>query len=151
MYKEYIEKIVDSNDSNKMYELKKLVEDMYGSIQIKDPETFKNYECKLYEIAEGKRLTEEKAKMYVENMKPPAKWSIEDTDSVRARMNVNIPRIDFYVLMNMLYTDYNNVLGNGDTDEELRKYIQMAEDFYNDPDSGKTGEEKVYCYWKITR
>ena len=47
--------------------------------------------------------------------------------------------------MNMLYSDMSNVLGTGDTEESLRKYIEATRDWLNDPDAE---ECKLYNYWK---
>ena len=68
---------------------------------------------------------------------------MEDTNSVRQKYNIDIPEIDFYVLMNMMYTDYHEIIG-----EDVETYINMSQAWYNDIDTTKKGTEKLYCYWK---
>ena len=45
--------------------------------------------------------------------------------------------------MNMMYTDYSDVIGEDD-----EKYLKLSLDWYNDKDTKKTGSEKLYCYYK---
>ena len=59
-------------------------------------------------------------------------------------LKTDIPLVDFYVLMNMMYTDYHDVLG-----EDVESYVKMSEDWYNDSDTEKKGSEKLYCYGKV--
>ena len=148
MHTEYITKIIDSDDKSKMEKLRDLYEDTIIYLKGTDYDKYREIECKLYEIVEGKKLSEEKAKEWVANMVPPAKWSIDEVKSVKESKNVNIPLIDFYVIMNMLYSDYGDILGEEITDDVLEKYIDMAEDWYYDDDIHMPGSEKLYCYWK---
>ena len=143
MHKYYIDKIVESNNNEKMEELKKILVDTISYLKGIDYEKYQSIECKLYELVEGKRLNEKKAKEWVESMKPSSKWTMEDTDKVRKEYNIDIPSIDFYVLMNMFYTDDSNVL-----EDDLDKYIKMSQNWYYDKDTAKQGSEKLYCYWK---
>jgi hypothetical protein len=140
---EYIDKIISSNDKAKMDELKKIYEKTLDYIKATDLEKYREIECSLYELVEGKKLSESKAKTWVSNMKPSAKWTIEDVKSVKDSYGVDIPLYDFYVLMNMMYTDYSDILG-----DEVGKYVDLSKSWYNDPDTEKKGSEKLYCYYK---
>ena len=136
---DYIDKIISSDNKEKMTELKELYKDTLDYIKATDLQKYREIECSLYEIIEGKKLNEEKAKRWVSEMKPSAKWSMEEIDNLRG----NIPLVDFYVLMNMMYSDYHKVLG-----EDVEKYVEMSNAWYNDPDTSKKGSEKLYCYYK---
>lgn len=136
---DYIDKIISSDNKEKMTELKELYKDTLDYIKATDLQKYREIECSLYEIIEGKKLNEEKAKRWVSEMKPSAKWSMEDVKGLKT----DIPLVDFYVLMNMMYTDYHEVLG-----DEVDKYVKMSEAWYYDPDTSKKGSEKLYCYWK---
>ena len=139
---EYIDKIIESNEPDKMVELKKLLIDTILYLKETDCDKYRSIVHKLYEIVEGKKLTEKKAKEWVGSMIPLARWTMEETDKVKSEYKVDIPSIDFYALMNMLYTDYSNTIG-----ENLDMYVKLAKDWYNDIDA-KNGAEKLYCYWK---
>ena len=134
----YINKIIESDDNEKMEKLKDILVNTITYLKGTDYDKYREIECKLYEIVEGKKLTLEKAQEWVKGM--PEHWTMEETNSVR---KVNIPEIDFYVLMNMLYSDYHDVIG-----DNLDTYIKLAMDWYNDADIPMDGSEKLYCYWK---
>ena len=136
---DYIDKIISSDDKGKMEQLRTLYKQTLDYIKATDLQKYREIECSLYEIIEGKKLNEEKAKRWVSEMKPSAKWTMEDVNSLKG----NIPLVDFYVLMNMMYSDYHEVLG-----EDVDKYVEMSKAWYNDPDTSKQGAEKLYCYYK---
>ena len=136
---DYIDMIISSDNREKMESLRELYKETLDYIKATDLQKYREIECSLYEIIEGKKLNEEKAKRWVSEMKPSAKWSMEDVKGLKT----DIPLVDFYVLMNMMYTDYHEVLG-----EDVDKYIKMSEAWYYDPDTTKKGSEKLYCYYK---
>lgn len=142
----YIEKIIESNSKEKMEQLKEVLVDAISYLKDNDYDKYRSIECKLYEIVEGKKLNEQKAKEWVENMKPAYKWTMQDTNQVRDSYRIEIPQTDFYALMNMLYTDYNNAIG-----DNVETYVKLAQDWYFDEDSSKQGSEKLYCYWKMIK
>lgn len=47
--------------------------------------------------------------------------------------------------MNMLYSDMKNVLGEGNDEESIKKYIQASKDWLNDED---VGESKLFKYYR---
>lgn len=142
---DYIDEIISSDDRAKMEELRGLYKSTINYIKATDLQKYREIECTLYEILEGKKLNEGKAKQWVESMKPEAKWNIEDVKSVKEKYNINIPLIDFYVLMNMLYTDYNQLFG-----DDLNTYINLSKAWYYDEDAPE-GAEKLYCYGKMIK
>ena len=144
MHKEYIDKIIMSGNDNQMRELKDVLVDTISYIKNTDEDTYNKIECDLYEIANGKVLSEEKAKEWVANMNPRARWSMSDIK----KFKTELPIIPAYVIMNMLYSDFADVLGEELTDEVINKYISAAEDWYYDEDATNTEDAKLYCYWK---
>ena len=75
-----------------------------------------------------------------------AKWDYGTTSAVKKQYGItNIDDTSFYVVMNMLYSDMNNILGTGDDAESLKKYVNATIDWLNDEDIGK---DKLYNYWK---
>lgn len=143
MHTYYINEIIKSNDNQKMNKLKELYENTITHLKISDPELYKEIECDLYEIVEGKKLTKEKASEWVNSMKPFPKWTIEEIEKVQSAKRIDIPLADLYALMNMMYTDYNDVIG-----EDVDKYLSLSLDWYNDKDTKLTKSEKLYCYYK---
>lgn len=148
MHKEYIDKIIMTGNDKQMRELKNVLIDTINYVKNTDMDIYNKIECDLYEISEGKVLTEEKAKEWVSNMVPKAKWSLNDVKQLMSSHQINIPIVPAYVIMNMLYSDLGDVLGEGETNEIIDKYIRAAEDWYYDEDAKHTEDEKLYCYWK---
>ena len=148
MHRDYIDKIIKSQDDDKMEELKDMLEDTIDYLKIHDEKKYHALECELYEIVNGKVLSEEKAVEWVESMKPKAKWTMTETKAVGKKYGVVIPEVAFYTIMNMIYSDYSDVLGEGDTEESINNYIKMTEDWYFDEDTSKMEDEKLYCYYK---
>lgn len=148
MHEKYIDKIIQSTDNDKMYELRDVLEDMIMYIKNTDEQIYSKIECDLYEIAEGKKLNEEKAMDWVYNMKPNARWTLNDIDNLMSNYEINLPRISAYVVLNMLYSDFSDILGEDLNEETINRYIKAAEDWYYDEDAYRTEDEKIYYYWK---
>jgi len=148
MHKIYIDKIINSNDNKKMEDLRDVLEDTIFYIKDVDEDTYNKIECDLYEIAMGKVLDGNMAKEWVNKMQPKAKWSLNEIEQLKNQYQFNLPIISAYVIMNMLYSDFGDVLGEEMNNETLQRYIQMAEDWYYDSDAKHTEDEKLYCYWK---
>lgn len=149
MHREYIDKIIMSGNDNQMRELKDVLVDTISYIKNNDEDTYNKIECDLYEIAEGKVITEEKAIEWVNNMKPKAKWSLDDIEKISKQIEVDLPIIPAYIIMNMLYSHYSDIIGEPNTDEIIDKYVKAAENWYYDEDATKTEDEKLFYYWKI--
>lgn len=103
-------------------------------------EFYEHLECILYEAVYGKRITREMADKWVSHMKPLAKWTFEGTTDVMHQKGLNLDPVEFYVVMNMLYSDMHNVF-----EEDLDKYVMAAKDWLQDED---VAEHKLYNYYK---
>ena len=80
---------------------------------------------------------------WVSSLKPMAKWTKEEVAKVTSGRGLK--PLEAYVLMNMLYSDMKNVLGTGDDEDSLKKYIQATKDWLSDEDAS---ENKLYNYYK---
>ena len=75
-----------------------------------------------------------------------AHWSMEDTETVRKARNINDCKPeDFWITMNMMYSDYQGVAKKYGIDKP-EFYADMARGFLMDKDS-KQGREKLEAYY----
>lgn len=70
-------------------------------------------------------------------------WNKTQTDEVAAKYRINTDGErfndwDFYVTLNMMYSDYYN------TKFSLDEYVQLAKDWLTDPDWSEPGKTKAY-------
>ncbi len=98
----------------------------------------------LRDMACGPELTLEEAEDWVCHMVPPYKWTKSETDAVKNAHRVSeITDIDFFVIMNKMYSDSQNTIG--DPIECLDRYISSTKDWVLDTDAKP---HKVYNYYK---
>ena len=147
MHRKYLERIVENGTKSDMKCLADLMVMSMDRLKELDEEMYKKIEMKMYEMAYGKNLTEEMAEKWVSKMIPRAKWTYEETTNVLKQYDLDIKPISFYVIMNMLYSDMKNLLGDGESEESISNYITAAKDWYFDDDV-ENGDEKLYDYWK---
>ena len=141
MIKTYIDKIGESKDVKKMEELGDMLEELIYGLKESHHEEYEEYKEELYEMAYGKKLNKERAVEWVNDMKPVGEhWNIDQTTSAKEGLGFNVDNIDFYVVANMMYNDYNDLVKDN---EELA--LRLANDWLHDEDSK---EDKLYCYWK---
>ena len=146
MIREYIEKIVDNKKTEDMERLGDMLDEIICGMKENNRDLYDEYKMELYEMAYGKVLTREMAEKWVDNMKPKGKWDIETTSAVKRQYGLgNIDDISFYVVMNMLYSDMGDILGDGEDGNSIENYVNATKDWLNDEDIGK---DKLYKYWK---
>ena len=139
--KKMLEVIIDKGKTEDMYKLNDMLDERICDLKEKQPKLYKEYKMKLYEMAYGKVLTEEMAYNWVENMKPKGEhWTVEETTNAMANLGYNCNKIDFYVVANMMYNDYYNLVKD---DEELA--LKMAYMWLDDEDAVK---DKLYEYYR---
>ena len=144
--REYIDKIGENKNPEDMEKLGDMLAELIDMTEESHPELYEKYSTCLYEMAYGKVLTREMAEEWVGNMNPAGKWDFDTTTTVKNQYGLStIDDISFYTVMNMLYSDMNVVLGNGDTKESLDKYVQATKAWLNDED---VGSDKLFNYWK---
>lgn len=141
MIKQYIDKIGESKDTSKMERLGDMLEELIYSLKENHPKEYEDYKEELYELAYGKKINQETAMKWVSEMKPVGEhWSMEQTTNAMQSLGYNFDTISFYVVANMMYNDYNDLVKEN---EELA--LRLAKDWLDDEDAT---ENKLYCYWK---
>ena len=143
MLKDYW-KYIQGNEQNmkKFFEaVIEAVEDM----EEKDKHAYYKSYFTIHESIFGKHFNEELVKWAVSKMEnvdgtTGEHWTIQQTTSLATSQGVNINKFDLYYVMNMLYSDFSEVIG---TDATI--YLKMAVAYINDPDASK---DKAYCLWK---
>ena len=138
---EYIERIVDNGKIEDMEELSDMLEDTMEIIKDYDEKCYKEFEMKLYKMAYGNHLNKSMAQDIVNKMRPYGmRWSIEETESMQRQRGIeDIPKADFFVVINSAYNDYKDIFG-----EDLEGYIRFTIDFIKDEDAK---EGKVFKYF----
>lgn len=146
MYKESLKRI---NLTEHKEKIEDIIEMLMCEIKDIDKESYE-YVCnELYELAYGKKISDEMADKWVNALVPRAKWTKEEVISVSNSYGLSqIPINCLYVLMNMLYSDNSKVYGSGDDTESIERYIQGVKDWFFDQDLKIDGEEKLYNYYK---
>lgn len=141
MHKKTIEKIIESNDIMKMKQLTQKVVEMLDCMEKLDEEVYAKYELELYEIANGKKISEDIAIDWVESMKPYGmRWTIEETTRAMKDKNWNLDPVDFFVAANMMFNDYNELLS-----DNLDLALHLARYWLKDTD---VKDNKLYNYYK---
>lgn len=139
--KEYIKKIVAKGKQEDMEELSDILDEAIIKLKVTDEKCYDKYKMKLYEMANGKVLTEDMAKDWVMKMKPVAQhWTMEQTTTAMQKLGYNLEPLKYYVVANMMYNDYYNIVKDN---EELA--LKLAKDWLSDTDAK---ESKLYEYWK---
>ena len=117
------------------------VEDM------KKRDTFAYYSSyfTIHESIFGKHFSEELAEKAVSDMVNAdgtvgEHWTLQQTTALASSNGANYNKYDFYYVMNMLYSDFCEVIGN-----DANTYFKMAKAYLDDPDASK---DKAYCLWK---
>ena len=137
MIRKYIEKIGQNRNVEDMYKLGDMLCDLIYDTKESHPEIYKKYKTKLMGMAYNYQIDDELAHEIVENMKPfGEKWSMEEVASVLKGDTHNLD--EMYVVLNSMFNDYSNVLG----DEDTELYIKMAHAWLDDLDG------KEHKFWK---
>ena len=139
--REYIGKIVSKGQKEDMEELSEMLDELICDLKEKNPKLYKKYKEELYELANGKVLTEEMAHEIVENMKPLGEyWDINTIKQVKSSAGLTYSDYDFYTVMNSLVNDYGEIIDK----EDIEIYVKMAKAFIEDEDATK---DKVFVYF----
>ena len=91
---------------------------------------------------------EEKANFYgIKYYEISCKLNI-NVQEIYSRYGIEMPFYSFFVIINMMYSDMGKILGTGNDNETLIKYIEASQNWYFDEDTINTQEAKLYNYWK---
>ena len=75
-----------------------------------------------------------------------AHWTYEQARQVMAQKNVSGDPLTFYVVLNMIYSDYSKVFRKYGLNDKLDFYVDMTKAFIDDKDS--IGKDKVAAYFE---
>lgn len=139
--KEYMSKV--TSEPIKRQELEEVICDAIEKLQKHCPEMFWETAFKLHCIVYGPHFDEYLAKKAVGKMKNVdgtlgEHWPMEQTNAIADQHDIE-HKCDFYYVMNMLYSDFYNVLGN-----EASTYARMSKAYMCDPDAS---EGKPFEIW----
>ena len=143
---EYIERIVDNGKIEDMQTLSELLEDTMEIIKDYDEKCYEDFEMKLYEMAYGKKLTDNMKREWVKKMRPMSKWTEEEVKNIVSQYGFEVPYMSAFVILNMLYSDMKSAFGDGNDEESLKRYLRGTSDWYFDEDAKVDGEEKLFNY-----
>ena len=107
------------------------------------PEHFYDAVYKLHSVAYGPHFSDSLAKMAVSKMRNVdgtngEHWCKEQTDQLAAQYNIEA-KADWYYTMNMLYSDFAQVIGN-----DANSFAKLAKAYMLNPDAP---EGKVLNNW----
>ena len=92
-------------------------------------------------MANGNRLNRKMAEEIVNKMRPYGKrWSIEETRQMQEQRGIsNVSDVDFFIVINSAYNDYQNLFG-----DNIEDYVRFTMDFIQDEDAK---QDKVFLYY----
>lgn len=141
MHKSITKKMRERKSTDDLNTLADIVDMSLDKFKEEDADFYDYLETLLYEKMYGKVISEEMAHDWVSNMKPRGEhWNMEETAQAMRQLGYNLNKIDFYVVANMMYNDYYNLIEN---DETLA--LKMAKEWLTDVD---VKENKLYNYKK---
>lgn len=138
MHKYNIKKIVESNSKEQMLELEEVLIELIDYLKISDYDKYKEAEYDIHKILYHDHIGEDLAKKWVSKMKNKdgsegEHWTLDQTSQYASGRD----KYDFYVVLNMMYSDYYNPKFDDNT------YIQLAKDWLDDKDI----EDKLLNYY----
>lgn len=100
----------------------------------------------------GRPFDREMAQEWVQRMKNAdgttgPHWTMEKTEEARAQRGINCDPLEFWVAMNMIYSDYAKVAEKVNANS-MDFYVYMAKAFLEDKDARNQGGEKLARYYE---
>lgn len=139
--KDKIKLIVEKGEREDMETLSDMLCEAVEYIEDTNEKMYKEFESQLYEMINGRVLTEEMAEEAVHKMKPFGEhWDIATTTQVMNSKNLTYSEPDWYFTINMMYNDYYDMFK-----EDTDTYIKLADSWLKDVDGSK---DKPYNYVK---
>lgn len=112
------------------------------------------FRVKAYEMEHGPHFNEEHARKAVMKMENEdgtrgQHWSLEETSALASQYGISLSgkfnRYDWYVALNMVYSDYYKVLLNITGSNNVKHYVEFAKAWLNDKD---IDEGKMWYYYQ---
>ena len=121
--------------------LEDLLEKAFDKLEESDYDFCQQKMFELHKIAYGCHLSEDMANEWVAEMQNKdgslgEHWTIEQTNALKG----DCDPIDFYAVMNMMYSDYYN------SKYSTNDYVQLTKDWLNDPDAESDKTLKYYYF-----
>lgn len=140
-YKEYLAAV--AGNAEKEEEIKDIICAAVDKIKMYCPEEFWATVYKLHCVAFGPHFDESLAKKAVAKMRNVdgtvgEHWSMEQTNQLADQYGVK-HKADWYYTMNMLYSDFSQVIGS-----DAGSYAKLAKAYLQDPDAP---EGKAFNVW----
>lgn len=121
--------------------IEKMMEDfdiVMDIIKVEHPDRYQDIKTNLYILVNGYHFDEDTLNDIYEDMvnddgSRVPKWSVEETNSVARSNGISFRdfnEYDWNYAMNMIYSDYCEVLG-----DNVTSYVRMAHKFLNDKDA----------------
>jgi len=142
-HREYIDKIISSDSTEKMRQLKDVLVDAIDYIYKTDEQEYHRIEDTLFEIVDNRKLNFPQALEIINAMKPVGmKWDFNQTEKIRQDSEFDdIRPLDFFIVMNSMFNDYHELFG-----ENINMYADLSDLFINDDDAVPN---KVDIYFEI--
>lgn len=143
-YRDIMCKIGERNETyEQMIEYKIVMEELMHELEKHDPNLYNKTISKLEEIAYHIPL--EKAKHIVMNMKPYGEhWSYEKIKDFMQTKGIVGKCEEYYLVMNMMYSDYYDVATNFGHQSDPEFYFELAHSFINDVDGKKFKVQRYF-------
>lgn len=112
------------------------------------------FRVKAYEMEHGPHFNEEHARKAVMKMENEdgtrgPHWSLEETSALASQYGISLSgkfnRYDWFVALNMVYSDYYKVLLNITGSNNVKHYVEFAKAWLNDKD---IDEGKMWYYYQ---
>lgn len=141
MHRGLIKEIVHGTNVEHMEMLEKLLVDLIDDLKHSDYHKYKEIEYDLYKSVHGKHLNEKLAHKWVDELENKdgtkgGHWTIEQTNQYAEANN----RFDWYVAMNVVYSDFYN------PKFDTNMYVELAKDFIHDKDASECKLLKYYMF-----
>lgn len=142
-YHELVKNYVDNASHEDMVELTKETDDFIEEVRELHPEMVDKFLMKV-DLVFNPHFTKETAKYVVSKMKNKdgssgEHWDYDTTSKVLENKKYDFKPCDWYVALNMIFSDFYKSGRSDDT------YIELAYDFLADVDAPK---DKMKKYWK---
>ena len=141
MHTALIKEIVHSSNIEHMEMLEDMLVDLIDELKHTNHHKYKEIEYKLYKTVNGKHLNEKLAHHWVDALENKdgtkgGHWTIEQTNQFVDGNN----KYDWYVAMNVVYSDFYNPKFDTNT------YVELARDFIHDKDANECKLLKYYMF-----
>lgn len=141
MHKTLIKEIIHGSNIEHMEMLEDVLVDLIDDLKHTNHHKYKEIEYELYKAVHGKHLSEKLAHKWVDELENKdgtkgGHWTIEQTNQYADGNN----KFDWYVAMNVMYSDFYNPKFDTNT------YVELAKDFIHDKDASECKLIKYYMF-----